>query len=181
MENGKSLIPLIPARRPFHGFTLIEIMAVIVIWAILATVVVVSLAGSNRVAALEDVIQRIALSDRTMRQEARRLGKPITIRFDGSAGKMVREDDGEQSATLFDIPAAISLAQVRTTGADDDGRIRYSRLGVAATYAVALEPRDGPRQWIVVAGLTGEVTKVKDEKEVDAIFELLAPSRDDSR
>jgi prepilin-type N-terminal cleavage/methylation domain-containing protein len=158
-----------------RAFTLVEIMAVILLATILSTAVMVSLAGPKRQATLQDVIQRLAATDHRLRQQALESGKPVTIRYDQSAGKLLRlEDDGGQT-TVFDFPDAAALAEVRCAAANDDGSMTCSSLGIMPTYAVALQPKNSPPQWIVFAGLSGDDVKAKDEKEVDAIFANLAP------
>jgi type II secretion system protein H len=174
-------------RRHARGFTLIEVMAVIVITAIVTTAVVVSLAGASRAGTVDDVIRRLSLADRQLRLGARRSSKPIALRFDAGDGRVVRETSDGDSKALLDLPGDVELAGVRTRDGVVD-RITFAVTGATPTYAVELRPRGGRPRWVVVAGLTGDVTEASDEKGVDAIFALVAsipapsrPSRDDAR
>src|SRR5256885_7110087 len=65
-----------------RGFTLIEMMAVVIIMALLATGAALSFARPMRVARARDALHQVRSLDASARQFARRFGRPIEIGFD---------------------------------------------------------------------------------------------------
>jgi prepilin-type N-terminal cleavage/methylation domain-containing protein len=178
------------------GFTLIEMLVVIALAALMASIVAVSLTGSYRSASVEDAAGRIATYDRQAREHARRFGIPGRLVFDLGRGTVTRAAiEGEsmsETAGVLQLPTGVHIGRVVTaqgTAAGGQIAVPVSRDGQTASYAVCLTSMKGQEYWIVTAGLTGRTLKVRDEREAQDIFRAMsgdaagavAAAGDDSR
>ena len=181
------------------GFTLIEMVLVIALTAILATAVTLSLTGPRRAAQARDVAEGVAHYDRLAREWSRRFGRPTRLTFHLNRGMVSRavadgEAAGAEEDSAVDRPAALQLAggyridRVVLAGRSASAgevSVPCSTGGQTPSYAVLLAGPGGQRQWLVVAGLSGNVLTVNDEREVEDIFAALsgepgADGRDDA-
>ena len=170
--------------RSGKAFTLVEILVVIALAAVLATMAVVSLAGSFRTARAEDVAGQVANYDRLTREWVRRFGRPARLTFDLDRGTVHRSfaEEAEPTGGDRDGPAAPAPARrvphraARIRQRVGDGGRNFDPLfgpGQTPTYAVLLAGPKGERQWLVTAGLTGKVTRADDDREVQDLFRTL--------
>ena len=163
--------------RSRRAFTLFELVAVLVVMAILAGTVAVSVRGHVANARLEAFLDRLETFDSRARGEARRGGEAIVLSFDGIE-KLVSRSNGRDSsgaARSFAVPDGIEVAQVRTATDQSSGgvlRIGVSPLGQTDTYALQLRASSGREQWLVVLGASGQCLRLDKENEVEEIFSL---------
>ncbi len=192
------------------AFTLIEVMAVVALLGLLAGATVWLMADDARRASRAEAVARLAHADRTTRLAAQRLGRPCVLRCDLAAQRLRRVADtaeGEEAvAHAVELPVGYRIARItlpsapgrspRARGTEighdvESGTvdIPYSTAGRSPSYAVRIDfegdpsrrPHEGPGGWLVVAGLTGQVMVVSNEKEVDNLFRTLARGRPDAR
>lgn len=144
------------------GFTLIEMMAVVVLLGLLAGAVVWSLADEAHRRSRANVIARIAQADRTARIAARRLGRPCVLRFDLDRQRIVRlagrRDHGGAAGHAMQLPAEHRIERVVVLGGPLSGgsatrkftaigtktgtvEVAYSTAGRSASYALRLVSR----------------------------------------
>lgn len=184
------------------GFTLIEVTAVIALLGLLAGAVAWSMVEDVRDAAGADAVGQIAHCDRMARLTAQRLGQPCLVRFDLDRQSVVRVVEGERDprpgAAGRALPAGWRIDRVvvprggalpgRVAGDATPVRaeagvvdVRCSTGGRSVSYAVALVgPDEGRRQWIMVSGLTGQLTPADDEKEIENLVAMLVGDRPDA-
>jgi type II secretion system protein H len=177
---------LAPPRRRRLGrlgaFTLIELMVVIALAALMATLVTVSLTGNLRAARAQDVAQSIATSDRLAREYARHFGRPVRLVFDLSQSTLPRaaSDAGDSSHnSILQLPSGVKIARLVTATTDTTAgqiSIPCSGAGQTPSYALLLTSGRGDRHWTITAGLTGQTTTASDENEVRDIFTALRPT-----
>lgn len=189
-----------------RGFTLIEIMAVVVLMGLLAGGVAWSLAGESQRMTRGEVVSKLSNADATARLAAKRLG-PATLRIDLDTQQVwvVTREAGSaeprpgHSMMLppgYRIDEVSWVDPVESTG--DRGVMRrqdvvsgrvdlpVSSGGLGRTYVLKLvgpgtDPETGEliedseqATWLLVSGLTGQVT-VEDEPEtIDNLLALLA-------
>jgi prepilin-type N-terminal cleavage/methylation domain-containing protein len=161
------------------AFTLIEMLVVLALGAIMATIVTVSLTGSMRTARAEDAAGRIATYDRLAREHARRFGKAGSLVFDldrATFTLVAAEEDHDSRdnvAAALHLPSGIRIGcVVAANGSIRNGQasIQCSSDGQTPSYAVDLTDGRGEHYWMVVAGLTGKAIRVSNEQEIQDIF-----------
>ena len=171
----------LPARRRVAdgSFTLIEVTAVLVLMAVLAGTATLALAGPRARAAAAEAVDQLAFADEAVRQAALSGDRPQTLVIDMAVGRLSRATDAAAGATLAELPAGVRVTRV-LLGADvtDSGeaRVTVSAGGLSSSYAVGLSTPAGPR-WVVVAGLTGQVSTVPDAAAADAALDLVRPGQ----
>jgi len=182
-----------------RAFTLIEVLAVIALLGLLAGATAWSLAGTAQRASVDEMVGRIAHADRMARFAAQRLGQPTVLVIDLDKQRLVRRvtlpDGTIESAPALGIPAELRLdrlvmpgepgsAEVNTRRPGrhfDRGEvtINFSAQGRSVSYGLRLADDEGSR-WLVFAGLTGQMTEINDEDEMDNLFALLTSGRPDA-
>lgn len=161
-----------------RAFSLIEMMVVVLILGILAAAVSLSLAAPRRKARWEDLRGRIGEVDAAARQYAVRHGKSVQLVFDLSGQQLLATTGSEikDVASGCPMPDGFRLAEVRLADARIDRNscaIFCSDRGYSPTYGLVLEGDVG-RKWLIVAGLSGQVSELKDEQTADKVFSALA-------
>lgn len=177
-----------PASTNPRGFTLIEVMAVLVLLTLCTAAVTLSLAPAADRARWTDALDRLRQFDVTARHVAQRSGQPLALNFDLGTQTMraVRADDAAgmdatDGPAPRHMPTGFRLAGVRT--AQDDvafGRLTIdcSSQGRTPTYAVGIESEATHEQiWAVMPGLAaaaGPLEVIRDRWALDEIFDRLA-------
>ena len=174
--------------RSVPAFTLMEMLLTVALAAVLATVAAVSLAGAARSARARDAAGQVAHYDRLTREAARRFGRPVRLTFDLDRGTLRRSalDAEYESArggpSPLHLPGGARIARLVSAGRDaTTGSVSLpcSERGQTPSYAVLVAGDAGERQWLIVAGLTGNVTTTSDAHEVQDMFHALAAGADD--
>jgi prepilin-type N-terminal cleavage/methylation domain-containing protein len=167
-------------RDPFRAFTLIEVMAVVIIMGMLTTAAALTFARPLAAARARNADQQLRSLDSSARQYARRFGKPVEIVFDFSAQTVFRRERDE-AVFAVRLPGGCRIEQIRTTGRGEslgEISIPISASAMSRSYAVHLIGQDLDH-WLVFAGLSGQVTQVNDVATLDQILPTVA-SRDDA-
>jgi prepilin-type N-terminal cleavage/methylation domain-containing protein len=152
-----------------RGFSLIELMAVLLIMGIMAGAVALRIQNPLRKARMADVTGSLEQLDRSTRHAARQQRRAMRIVFDRSTGTIARTDDQGHPAGSGDVvlPAGYEIEHLLVVGQDITtgvAVVRCTAMGVTPTYAMLLNA-GGRRQWIVVAGLTGQFVQAQDERD----------------
>lgn len=155
------------------GFTMIEMLAVVAILALAATLAGVSLSGAASRASLEDVAQRVIVYDAGARLYAARFDRPVVLRFDeGSVAQVFAEEDADAPPREpLRLPGGY---RVRVLASEEDHpTVPVSAGGRTRSYAVRVTAPNQRSQSIVFAGLTGEATVIEDEGVAEAMLAAL--------
>lgn len=155
------------------GFTLIELVVVVVVMGILSCLAVITLGGTTDRYQLSRATETIELFDARARRDARRLGEPIVATIQRSRNQLMVSGDRAADAR-FRLPQSVEITQIRMRRrvvAGRDVEIPFNRQGVCPTYAVQIQ-RGKLRRWVVVLGLSGQVVALNDQGEVDEILSL---------
>ena len=170
------------------AFTFLEVLAVVALLAVLSGGLMWAMAGDMSRASKEDAIQKLTHADRTARLAARRLGVSFALCIDLDRQRLWREpiDDADHPrSTPVAIGSGYRIDRVMLPGnVHETGRVSIpvSTEGRSVTYAVRLAPpaasmdaTDTPSEpvWLVIAGLTGEVTRGDEDDEIDNLFDTL--------
>ncbi len=114
-RDGVILQPLSAAHATYArvktAFTAIEMVAVLFLAAIMATLSAVSLSGLRHKADLHEVIDRISYADALARHAAERLHHPTELVLDADRGTMIERDSaastGASERTVYTLPGRI--------------------------------------------------------------------------
>ena len=74
------------------------------------------------------------------------------------------------------MPAGFAIGRLLIGGQDATGgsaSVAVSRRGLTPSYAVLIEGPGGRRQWLLAAGLTGQMVRIDDERQLRDIFEQI--------
>ena len=99
------------------GFTLLELLVVLVIMALLTALVAVRLQGPYQSARLEDALQRVAFVDSQTRAHAREFSTSCQIVFQLDRGRLYSQGPGNDSARHceFSLPGSLRIERVLTS------------------------------------------------------------------
>ncbi len=137
------------------AFTLIELLAVIAILGMFASVATLSVRGSISAARHQLEWQRLQSMDVTLRAQCRRLKQPATIQVDLDTGTWERHMAGMQPLRLIETASLNQVSnrgQVIRTG---QATLFYRADGTSDSYAVRMNG-DTDSQWRLSCGGTGQ-------------------------
>ena len=172
-------------KHPPHktAFTLIELLAVLVLMALLAAVVGFSLSGARNLASRAEVIDRIRAFDTNARAAAEHSPSPLSLVFNLSNRRVVVQDDGRQhsiGSTLV-LPDTFAIGEVRVLGqtiTNGSIAVPLSRRGTSPSYAFSVIGMSDNKERFLVIGLTGETISVPDEQHLQNILRLASAGHD---
>lgn len=185
VAKGKTVIlqarpsPMTPStsqgnfRSSDSGFTLLELIVVVVIIALLSSLVIVSLSGTLGQYELGLAAESIERFDARARREARRDNAPVMalIERGGSRIQIQSRKDRHSSVRL---PGKVIVKQVRIRRRVIAGRqleLQYSAAGTSPTFAIEIE-RGNVTRWLLVLGMSGQVVALDREEQVDEILSI---------
>jgi prepilin-type N-terminal cleavage/methylation domain-containing protein len=153
-----------------RAFSLLEIIAVLAILAIAAAAVTLRVQAPLQQATLKDLAGQLAAFDHLTRVQARETDRPLRLVFDLGQGRLRRTaaDGAEDRGAALELPADWTIARLCVAGeeaARGEVVVPCSRLGLTPSYALCLEGPGKVRQWIIVAGLSGEAVLPAGESE----------------
>src|SRR2546430_410316 len=94
-----------------HGFTLVELMIVVVLMALLTTAAALTFARPLRAARWEQVVAQVRNGDESARTVARRFDRETTIVFDLTANTIARRE-GRDVKWQQPLPRAFHVEQI---------------------------------------------------------------------
>lgn len=165
-----------------RAFTLVEVMACMLLLALAATIVVVSLRPRQRHADFEQTLEKLWNQNQLARQRATRLSQHVAIRFDldQQMVELLGRDGGRlANATEIRLPQNIRIEKLRW-GAKwyDHGRVELAVTDRGQSASYGLVVGDGSRrEFFLVAGLSGQVQKVANDAQIDELFAMLPSKR----
>lgn len=161
-----------------RGFSLVELTAVMALLAVLAASATLQYQSVLARSRMEDALGRLEQLDRQARAYASGHAESLVLGLDLSAGRLWCQDaSGRDMPWGVDLPENLRLAQaVLASGPFSSGTasIPVSPQGISRSYAVCLEARNGRRQWIAIAGLTGQIW----HPEAEPTFSVLREGAD---
>jgi len=174
--------------RTRQAFTLMEMVAILVIVAMAAGAVTWSLRSAYSASQLRDAAERLAYFDRLARHVASRIDRPVRMVIDLNEQQITclpveGDDDTRETphSQTMQLPRGISIEEVWLTGgrvAFGDVQINCSARGQTPSYALLIEDADGNQHLQIVAGLTGQAVVAKEEWQVDELFAQLSGRSD---
>ncbi len=149
-------------RRSRRGFTLVEMLAVVVLLGMISSVAVVSLNRADEAGALQSARWGIVNLDAQARLAARAEGAAVLIRLlDGgarAAASVTPASEGGWSAS-FDCPRATFIRFFEGDGGQELDGIFIDRTGHSADVTVRISNSSGRSEKWFIRGLTGEINR----------------------
>jgi prepilin-type N-terminal cleavage/methylation domain-containing protein len=162
------------------AFTLIELLVVLVIISLVAASVVLSSTGMWRQASMEATITRLESLDQHMRSYARSRGKSCELEFDtfeDHVRKVYKLNQRTDQPAIF-LGRGFQLERIRMPGSSSIRRkqnVRFHANGTSLTYALGFRSVDNETQWLLFAGISGQLTRLNSERDLNAAFSLISP------
>lgn len=159
------------------GFTLIELVIVMILVALLSGLVMYSVRGHVDAAAIQRAAEQFQSLDRRLRAETRRAERAATIQFRDKGRRISVDSETDLSSTGIDIdqtlPGSVSVESLRLArvdGSSATGRVLLNAHGQSVNYAVHLVTASGAEAWVVTLGVSGQQIRCRTEGEVDAML-----------
>ncbi len=157
------------------GFTLVELMAVMVVLGLLASVTVWTVSGQIAMARNQLALDQLTLADRQLRDHARRVARPMDLIFDLDHGRLYRAPGGVTSPDKWaTLEGSLPLQDIRQSGQKYSARqvaVRFRGDGTSTSYAVRLKaPKKGESAWILFVGRTGQRVIVTEERSLESLL-----------
>ncbi|MCC7409030.1 MAG: prepilin-type N-terminal cleavage/methylation domain-containing protein [Phycisphaeraceae bacterium] len=169
-----------------HGFTLLELLAVLILTGLLASVAVASFRATRRIANLQQVTGSLIALDAAARREAASLGRPVQLVFNLDDQVVQAFDMTVEPRRIVDQVILSGSPRIERIITPDQslsaGQIAIpctpgssSHAALTPSYALRIVDDPGhtsnPReQWILVAGMTGQISTPTDESTIVHIF-----------
>jgi prepilin-type N-terminal cleavage/methylation domain-containing protein len=162
-----------------RAFTLIEVMMTVLLMALLASAAALSFSGPLRSARAADAQDQIRSFDAAARDMARHSHREVRLVFDLSGSTLARREGPELQdlRSRVSLPAGCRVTQLCVAGQsfeDGEAVVDFSSLGIGRSYAIHLSGA-GLDRWLLIAGLSGQMTQVQDEVEAQSILGRAAP------
>lgn len=158
------------------GFTLIELSVVLVVMSVAAAVVVLRIDGPLRRAEMSDVIGKIKHFDHLSRTYAKEHDKRLLLTFNLTDGRLSRTDEDMYDAgEPVVLPDGFYISRLAVGNEDIDSGVMTiccSEQGFTQSYALLIEHTSGRQQWLVFAGMTGNVLEPDNDKDNEEIEEI---------
>ena len=171
--------PIVQASGPLAslslsrgGFSLLELMVVLVLMTVIVSAVAISFRGPVRDTQMTTAIATLRSLDHRMRYSATNSNERKLMVLDLKKGVF----ESEQNQTrLIHLPRSVSIKKVYVSSRDFSSerlQLPYFQDGSSLTWAVLLD-NGSRRQWILFAGRSGQVLTPANEDEVASIFDVL--------
>ena len=157
--------------RP-HGFTLVELMIVLVVMALLSASAVTMVRQPLANARRQQSISRVRSLDALARERARQESK-VRLVFDPqrNTARLIDAQDREIGSPLQLLGNDRFLSLLGTKNGSGPSRsVGYGRFGTSASFAVQLGSEPRQSEWLLVLGMTGQSYVINDEETVRAIL-----------
>ena len=159
------------------GFTLPELMVVILIIGLIAATVGIRFTGVTQNAKLEWAVSQIKAADDQLRTFAARDGATGILKIDLNKNQLTRVYKGtDKQEQAINIGGAIKINRFLSRTRDikfNEAQVHYSQGGITESFALELSLPSGKSVWLFVAGLTGKITEQEEMADVQKIFSSL--------
>lgn len=166
--------------RGTSGFTLVEVLVVIVVLALLAAVVATRWSGVHHEAVVASAFGKLQFVDQHLRQFARSRQAPCLLAFDLEQGRLGKQHaaEGDHDLQWESLGTGMKIDAVRVGGEKPSSRhveIPVDVRGQTPTYGLHVVGPGKRETWLLFAGLSGQMTEFENARSWNAAFELMAP------
>ena len=161
------------------GLTLLELLVVIAILGFATATVTLRLEDTLGPAALQQWVSQFEFSDAQLRARARHTGKPTSLHLEIHTNQLqcIFNSESESAPALRTLGHGVRITKLLSTTQETThgpAAIEYDERGSSPTFAIELTGHRDGRRWLVVAGLTGQITEVKDEAFVRNLLQQMS-------
>ena len=180
------------------GFTLLEMVVVVLVLGLLSSVAVLQFGHLLGPAEMNDAADRLRHADAICRAYSRRFGRPVELTVNAKNSILMCRDSTEPALWNYRIqlPRGARIYKVWSSNSNGNssdppaGVTKYGEIsiifgssGLSHSYAVEIGRHDARQggnrsRWLFVAGLTGQVTEVPNEHDMDEIFHEIKAKKD---
>jgi prepilin-type N-terminal cleavage/methylation domain-containing protein len=165
------------------AFSLVELMAVLALSAIVVAVASSAFSQWRASGDMKDAMERVGSADALLRDDAQNAGRPMRLVFAPQTGAILRASPSseEQAVRISQLPPDVRIDRVlpdESADSEEEKGIAISPAGRSRSYAVLLVGTDDRRQWIGIAGLTGQVVNLNDDDQAEQLVDGNGPSAD---
>ena len=167
-------------RRSYRGLTLIELLVVLTLMGFVCATVTVTLSGRLSQAALGQAVFQWEFSDAQMRQRAMQTGRPLSLSIEIGTNRLACRFDPDDANSQICRTLGRGVQLTRFLSATRDIThgplvIEYTDRGTTETFMVELQGSRG-RRWLLVAGVTGQMTELSNEHTAEGLMSRLLPA-----
>jgi len=159
------------------GWTLLELLVVMTLLALMTLgshLMLSKVMSANR---HRNEQEAILLLDHSARTSARRFTRSSTLNFDWLRTVRVQLSDSARGSTrVRSQVAAASLEEMQLLGqksATREERVLINRRGSSPTYVLCFRSSTAERNWVIVAGESGQAISDVTEREINELAEIL--------
>lgn len=167
--------------RSRRGFTLIEVLAALLIVGLLAGLGVMSVRGWRQTARVDAVAMEVCDFDRSARLYAERFATDVDLVVDSQKFELRgAKSDADVLRPALGLPTGFSVRNCWIAGGeatDVNLTVSIGTGGRSRSYGFCLAGPDGECRWITVSGLTGQVQVAENDAQSKAIAALLSQKR----
>ena len=170
------------SSRARPAFTLLELVVVIVVVALVAAVVVMNWTGVHHRSVRESATSRLQSLDQHLRHYSRSRRHVTRLRFEigtSNIRKLYHESSRDNPA-VETLGRSIQVTRIKTSVSGKTGKkveIPFRVDGSSASYGVELTGPGNTKQWLVFAGVSGEMTRLESESEFDELWQAITQPR----
>jgi prepilin-type N-terminal cleavage/methylation domain-containing protein len=167
-------------RAAPKAFTLVEVVAVLLIIGLLAGLSVVGLRARSQAATLEALTAELCDFDRAARLRAERSAQPMELEIDAQRVSLRSADGRQMLRPPLDLPGGFAIESCWMGGSDGTDRemtVAIGPQGRSSSYGFCVARSDGKKRWIVVSGLSGQAQIAESDEQSKVIMALLAQKR----
>jgi len=155
------------------GFTLLELALVLAIVAAVAAAVTLGARAPLGSIGMREAVRTVTAFDGLTRTFAREHDRPLRLVLDLAAGRLRRTgvEGREQLGAPARLRSGCRIEEVRLPGhrvGSGTVGLSVSAWGFSPTYALRLAGPGGRGRWVLVAGLSGQITETDDVRTVEA-------------
>jgi hypothetical protein len=158
----------------------VELISVVVVMALVSAVVILRWSGVHHAAIAESTLNRLETVDQHLRHFARSRGRTCVLEFDAERRRFRKQYnlvDGAGPA-WESLGRVIRIEEMRIGGEKPRRAavvIPFDAIGASPTYGLHIVGPGKREEWLVFAGVSGEMTQFESERQWNAAFELLTP------
>ncbi len=163
-----------------RGFSLLELLVILVLVALVSATVVVRWSGVQQDAVLQAAVGQLEFNDAYLRRHARSHGTPCRLAFDLKEHRLRKQyrNESQENPPWKTLGRGIQIRQLQINHASaqkNQFEVMYQRDGTSVTYGLELVGPRGQKTWLIVAGITGQITRLATQKEYEDAFQIVSP------